>query len=127
MRNAGLLVSYTVVLTATAFTLFQLLDWDMQPSKSYLSLFWLPLVAAQNTTVDLSWHAPKKTWINDLSGVLKGNGTHDFYFNGSKLPAGAKYGTYNWCNMPHVRRDEYPVPSREYKLEYVEVVSNLDD
>jgi hypothetical protein len=79
-------------------------------------------VIAQNSTVDLSWHAPKKSWINDLSQVLNGTGTHGFIFNSSVLPSGVPYGSYNWCNMPHVRAEEYPVASEEYQLEYVEVV-----
>jgi hypothetical protein len=118
------LVSFIIVLIATSFTLFQVLDWAMRP-KTFLSfaLPWVSLAATQNTTVDLKWHAPKKTWINNLDAILKDNGTHDFYFNGSTLPAGTKYGVYNWCNMPHVRRNEYPVPNEEYTLEYVEVVS----
>ncbi|KAF2681311.1 histidine acid phosphatase-like protein [Lentithecium fluviatile CBS 122367] len=94
----------------------------MRPPKTLFSLLWLPLVTGQNTTVDLGWHAPKKTWINDLSGVLNGEGTHGFYFNGSTLPLGTEYGTYNWCNMPHVRPEEYVVPGSEFTLEYVEVI-----
>ena len=31
-------------------------------------------------------------------------------------------GTYNWCNMPHVRRGEYPKVDSSYTLEYVEVI-----
>ncbi|KAF2643498.1 histidine acid phosphatase-like protein [Massarina eburnea CBS 473.64] len=73
-------------------------------------------------TVDLGWHAPNKTWINNLSQVLNESGTHGFFYNGSTLPEGTKYGIYNWCNMPHVRRDEYPIASKEYSLEYVEVI-----
>ncbi|ORY10617.1 histidine acid phosphatase-like protein [Clohesyomyces aquaticus] len=94
----------------------------MLASKYVIPLFWLPLTAAQTTQVDLGWHAPKKTWINDLSQVLNGTGTHGFIFNSSVLPTGTPYGSYNWCNMPHVRAKEYPVASVEYKLEYVEVI-----
>lgn len=82
---------------------------------------WLPSAALQTATIDLQWHAPNKSWINDLDKVMNGTGTNGFVFNGSALPSGAKYGTYNWCNMPHVRRQEYPVPDDVYKLEYVEV------
>ena len=81
-------------------------------------------VIAQNSTIDLSWHVPKKSWINDLSHVINGAGTHGFIFNSSILPAGVPYGSYNWCNMPHVRSEEYLVASEEYKLDYVEVVGN---
>lgn len=126
MRHARLFVSSLLLLAGTAFTLVQLFDWDMQPPKTLSSLIWLPLVASQNSTVDLGWYAPNQTWVNNLSGILRGNGTHDFYFGGSTLPPGTKYGTYNWCNMPHVRREEYPMPREGYTLEYVEVVSTHD-
>jgi hypothetical protein len=81
-------------------------------------------IIAQKSTIDLSWHVPKKSWINDLSHVLNGTGTYGFIFNSSVLPAGVPYGSYNWCNMPHVRSEEYPVASEEYQLEYVEVVGS---
>ncbi|KAF2709532.1 phosphoglycerate mutase-like protein [Pleomassaria siparia CBS 279.74] len=92
-------------------------------SKKVLSLYsLLAPVLAQNLTIDLDWHAPKKSWINDLDMVVNGTGTHGFVFNGSVLPDGVKYGAYNWCNMPHVRPEEYPVADEEYRLEYVEVI-----
>lgn len=74
--------------------------------------------------VDLSWHPPSKTNINDLSNVINGTGVHGFIFNSSITPATSGYGTYNWCNMPHIRSQEYVVPPKEYKLEYVELVSH---
>jgi hypothetical protein len=72
--------------------------------------------------VDLSWHAPNATNINDLSQVIGGSGIYGFIYNSSATPAN-EYGIYNWCNMPHVRATEYNKPSSEYKLQYVEVVS----
>ncbi|KAF9632684.1 hypothetical protein BFW01_g3547 [Lasiodiplodia theobromae] len=69
------------------------------------------------------WHPPNSTWITHLDDVINGTGVHGFIFNGSQLPDGVPYGTYNWCNMPHVRTSEYPrVSSDEYQLEYVEVI-----
>ena len=76
--------------------------------------------AASN--VDLSWHAPNATNINDLSQVIGGSGVYGFIYSSSATPAD-EYGIYNWCNMPHVRATEYNKPSSEYKLQYVEVVS----
>lgn len=73
-------------------------------------------------TVDLGWHAPNATAINNLTQVVDGSGVYGFIYNESYTPAD-EYGTYNWCNMPHVRKEEYKVPSAEYKLQYVEVVS----
>ena len=119
-------VSYTLVLSCTAYTLFHLFDrdLDMYFSRTIVPLLFGSLVTtvvAKNDTVDLSWHAPKKSWINDLGQVLNGTGTNGFVFSGSQLPKGVKYGTYNWCNMPHVRKEEYPRASKEFELVYVEV------
>lgn len=93
------------VLVCIAFTLFFQLPYnvDMTFSRSGLSLFFASIattVVAQNASeVDLGWYAPKKSWVNDLDQVLNGTGTNGFVFNSSQLPAGADYGTYNWCNM----------------------------
>lgn len=95
----------------------------MKPSQSILPLLWMAAASAQNVTIDLQWHAPNKTWINDLTQVLNGSGTNGFIFNNSALPEGIKYGTYNWCNMPHAKPEEYPTASEEYVLGYVEVVN----
>lgn len=78
---------------------------------------------ANNSQIDLSWHAPNATHVNDLKSVINGTGIYGFIFNSSVTPATSGYNTYNWCNMPHVRRQEYVVPPSEFKLEYVEVVS----
>lgn len=76
------------------------------------------------STRDLSWHAPNATYINNLTNVLSANtdGVYGFIYNNS-YPTDSPYGIYNWCNMPHVRKQEYEVPSNEYKLKYVELVS----
>ena len=76
------------------------------------------VVAAE---VDLTWHAPNQTAINNLTSVLGGSGVYGFIYNTSQTPD-ALYGTYNWCNMPHVRPDEYPWPPAQYELQYVELV-----
>ncbi|KAF2787030.1 histidine acid phosphatase-like protein [Melanomma pulvis-pyrius CBS 109.77] len=95
----------------------------MSTSNQIFALFGLLApVLAHNSTVDLSWHAPKKSWINDLSKVWNGTGTHGFVFNSSVLPPGVPYGSYNWCNMPHVRPEEYPLADEKFQLEYVEVI-----
>jgi len=79
-------------------------------------------VASNASGIDLAWYAPNATAVNDLGKVVNGTGVYGFIFNSSVTPATSGYGTYNWCNMPHVRPQEYVVPSREFKLEYVEVV-----
>lgn len=115
------------VLVCTALTLFFRLpqDTDMAYSRSYASLLFASIATtavAQNVTkVDLGWYAPKKSWVNDLDQVLNGTGTNGFVFNSSQLPAGVEYGTYNWCNMPHVRKNEYVKVDDDFELAYVEV------
>jgi hypothetical membrane protein len=121
MHHGRLLLLYAFGLTCTSFALFQLLNPSMLSAKARIILLWIPLATAQNASIDLGWHAPKKSWINDLGQVLNGTGTNGFVFNSSLLPAGIPYGTYNWCNMPHVRSQEYPKASEEHELQYVEV------
>lgn len=75
----------------------------------------------QAANVDLNWHAPNQTNINNLSVVVNGTGSNGVY-NTSTTPATSAYSTYNWCNMPHVRRQEYPVAAQGYELVYVELV-----
>lgn len=123
MNHAATVTLFVLVATCTTFTLLYLFnrEADMPLSMSLASLILPSLVAAQGSTPDLKWYAPKKSWINNLSQVLNGTGTNGFVFNGSNLPAGVQYGTYNWCNMPHVRKEEYKRPSDEFELVYVEV------
>ncbi|KAJ1325282.1 2-phosphoxylose phosphatase [Microdochium nivale] len=88
----------------------------------------LPSVASaqqqqQQQQVDLNWYPPASSQINNLTAALTTeHGVYGFVFNSSQTPAAAGYGTYNWCNMPHARAAEYVVPSKEYKLKYVEVM-----
>ena len=71
---------------------------------------------------DTSWHAPNQTVINSLSSVTNNSGIYDYIFNSSITPSGVPYSTYNWCNMPHVRAQEYKIPDSDYQLQYVEVI-----
>ena len=90
-----------------------------------LSLAALGTVSAQcgsSASVDLTWHPPKSTVVNSLTSVVNGTGIYGYVFNSSTTPAGVPYSTYNWCNMPHVRAQEYPPAPSGYKLEYVELV-----
>lgn len=120
MHNVRLILFSLLAFLCTTFTLSQFIIQGML-NKYVLPLLYASHVTAQNATVDLKWYAPKKSWINDLNRVINGTGTHGFIFNGSDLPAGTPYGTYNWCNMPHVRPQEYPRVSDKYELQYVEV------
>lgn len=74
--------------------------------------------------VDTKWYAPAKNQVNDLDAVPTATGVYGFIYNSSETPDD-KYGVYNGCNMPHVRRTEYVKPSAQYELKYVEVVSAL--
>ncbi|OIW25799.1 histidine acid phosphatase [Coniochaeta ligniaria NRRL 30616] len=71
--------------------------------------------------VDLTWHAPAQSLINNLTNVVSTTGVYGFIYNTSATPA-SDYGVYNWCNMPHVREDIYPVAPPDYDLAYVELI-----
>lgn len=81
-----------------------------------------PKSRSQMVSVDLGWYPPTASWQTNLTSVVNGTGVHGFIFNSSALPGGVQYGTYDWCNMPHVRKSEYPVPGSEFELDYVELV-----
>lgn len=65
-------------------------------------------------------YPPKSSEINNLDAALNGTGAPGIY-NSANTPDEI-YGTYNWCNMPHVRQREYEAPAGEYVLKYVEVI-----
>ncbi|KAJ5064112.1 histidine phosphatase superfamily [Bipolaris maydis] len=90
-------------------------------SRNYITLILASIATSVSATeVDLGWYPPKKSWINNLDQILNGTGTNGFIFNSSQLPAGVGYGTYNWCNMPHVRKEEYVKADDKFELAYVE-------
>lgn len=80
-----------------------------------------PSSDATEHSVAAEWHAPADWSVNNLTTVLEAGGVFGFIFNSSHTPD-SKYGTYNYCNMPHVRAKEYVKPSDEYELKYVELV-----
>lgn len=93
--------------------------FTLPPPASDMSL------ANASIAVDLGWYAPSSTDINNLTNVISSttSGVYGFVYNSSQTPDD-KYGSYNWCNMPHVRAKEYVVPSEEYELVYVELVKS---
>lgn len=114
----------TVCLILLVFWTAQLGISDVMRFSQTPSLL-LPALGAQmvmSQTVDLSWHAPKSTNINNLSTAINGTGIYGFIFNSSTLPPGTPYGTYDWCNMPHVRPKEYKKANSSFQLQYVELV-----
>lgn len=126
MHNAVLCILSALVLTCTAFTLTHLLTANIDmASGNYIPLMLATIatsISAQNVSkADLGWYPPKKSWINNLDQVLNSTGTNGFVFNSSQLPDGVEYGTYNWCNMPHARKEEYAKADDDFELVYVEV------
>lgn len=79
--------------------------------------------STSSDAVDVTWHRPAQTEINSLESVINGSGIYGFIFDSSTTPDSVPYSTYNWCNMPRVRAQEYKVPDPDYQLQYVEVVS----
>lgn len=77
-----------------------------------------------NSSIDSLWYPPRDTPIGNLGAVIDDDGVYGFIFNDSSAPAGNDYyGGYNYCNMPHVKKQIYVKAPDEYTLEYVEVVS----
>ncbi|TVY15442.1 hypothetical protein LARI1_G006525 [Lachnellula arida] len=108
--------------------LYRIIEQGLSAMRSNPRTSFIAAVAASLTRhgeaasiVDLSWHAPNATGINNLTAVIEGEGVYGFIYNSSNTPAN-QYGVYNWCNMPHVRATEYKKPGSEYKLQYVEVI-----
>ncbi|KAI8937712.1 hypothetical protein NX059_005413 [Plenodomus lindquistii] len=128
MHHVAFVAVSLFVLLGTVYTLICRLgvNLDVLSIKMSAPLMLASLISAvsakNSTAIDLSWHAPKKSWINDLNQVINGTGTNGFIFNSSQLPSEVPYGTYNWCNMPHVRKQEYKKVSEEYELVYVEFI-----
>ena len=114
----------TVLLLAGTLTITTLLAAMYRTKHSVLLLASAPLLAPAAGMIDVGWHAPSKSQVNDLDSALDSKGVYGFIFNSSETPDEV-YGTYNYCNMPHARKTEYVRPSSEYELQYVELVSSL--
>ncbi|KAI8801312.1 histidine phosphatase superfamily, partial [Cladochytrium replicatum] len=78
-------------------------------------------IAVIEASVDVSWHRPSYTDVNNLAAVLSGANSSTRIFDSSTTPDNL-YGIYNYCNMPHVRAREYPVANSTFELKYVEVI-----
>ncbi|KAF9465582.1 histidine phosphatase [Collybia nuda] len=65
-------------------------------------------------------YPPASSTINNFTFSLDGSGSPGI-FSSSATPD-KLYGEYNWCNMPHVRDREYKTPSKDFVLQYVEVI-----
>lgn len=122
MANTSLLLYFFSLVVAIT-----LLANTMRP---YVPVALLPVISwahsaatCSSPSVDLSWYPSPSTDVNSLSSLENSSGIYGFVFNSSTDLARVPYGTYNWCNMPHVRTQEYMEAPSGYKLEYVEVVS----
>lgn len=82
------------------------------------------LTAPVASAAGVQWYAPASSNINNLDKVINGSGVYGFIYNSSTTPDN-RYGTYNWCNMPHVRKKEYVKVNSDYELQYVELVSDI--
>lgn len=115
--------SFVALFLATCLCLLILAEMRVSSFSLFLASGFSPVSSQCNSSVpSLSWYPPKNNSVNSLSSVINSTGVYGFIYNSSTDPAGVEYGTYNWCNMPHVRAQEYPRVSDEYQLEYVEVV-----
>ncbi|KAH7127872.1 histidine phosphatase superfamily [Dactylonectria estremocensis] len=110
-----------VVSAAALFALSQYYRMISAPQSSLLTVLSATTAVLGAATVDLNWYPPSDSKINSLTSALESDGVYGFIFNSSKT-ANKEYGTYNWCNMPHARKREYVKASRDYELEYVEVI-----
>ncbi|PHH61574.1 hypothetical protein CDD81_8155 [Ophiocordyceps australis] len=88
-------------------------------SLALAALAWLLLLPSSVRGVE--WQPPLQSRLNNLTWALHGSGVNGFIYNSSYTPPD-RYGAYNWCNMPHVRRAEYPQPGPEWELRYVELM-----
>ena len=123
----------------TLFTFFQLRSSWVRTGTNQMFRAALLLYGSLTLASGKAIHyPPAATNINNLTFALHGTGPPGIY-NSSVTPDSI-YGTYNWCNMPHVRPREYQcvhsvlpgifnpiqlikrVPSKSYTLQYVEVI-----
>ena len=82
-----------------------------------------PNVQQNRPSFNGSWYPPKRTQIDDLEAVINGTDVFGFIFSDAFTPpSNAVDEIRNWCNMPHVNQETYPLPPAGYTLEYVEVV-----
>ncbi|GAM84908.1 hypothetical protein ANO11243_029100 [Dothideomycetidae sp. 11243] len=63
------------------------------------------------------WYAPTASDIDNLSTIMNATGVFGMTFTSSSV----QYSD-NWCNMPHVRADKYPLVDPSYQLRFVEVI-----
>lgn len=81
--------------------------------------FLLLFISSVNALVQIPENFPPHSPPSILTNFTEISSLNPGLFNSSNSLV---YGCYNYCNMPHVRPHEYSIPSRDYTLEYVEVI-----
>ena len=111
-----------VLLLVTAVVLSISMLYAMLRPPLALSLATMGFSTTATAAADTSWYPPRNWSVNSLSSAINDTGTYGFIFNSSSTPSSVPYPTYNWCNMPHVRRQEYVRAPEGYTLRYVELI-----
>ena len=70
-----------------------------------VAFFLVTILVTTSVSAQVVHYPPTSTNLNNLTFVLNGSGAPGI-FNSSVTPE-KDYGIYNWCNMPHVRAQEY--------------------
>lgn len=128
MSHVFSLVGSLLLLTSWA-AIYLFHSAGLLPSHGFLKLdsTRYPPSVPLDSPIDGLWYPPSYTLVDDLDSVINGSGVYGFVFNNSYAPAGNNYyGGYNYCNMPHVNRQDYVEAPEDYTLEYVEVVCPLN-
>lgn len=73
--------------------------------------------------VDISWYPPARSQVNNLTSALHASGVYGITYGSSANPNGTP-GAYDWCNMPHVRPQDYVPADDAFELHYVELVGH---
>ena len=126
------LITYVVLISIT-FAMFSKI--------LHLTMPMLPLAASKlspsqavlaTQDASSSWHPPANTEINDHARAVDGTGSKAKKIvpwtgaGASEQPQGWQYGEYNYCNMPHVRAEEYVKKGEEFELVFVEVIQRRE-
>jgi hypothetical protein len=126
------LITYIVLICIT----FAMFSKILQFTVPMLPLAASKLASSQAVlaTQDASsgWHPPAGTDINDHARAMDGTGPMAKKVvpwtgaGASEQPQGWQYGEYNYCNMAHVRAEEYVKKGEEFELVFVEVIQRRE-
>jgi len=126
------LITYVVLISISFAMLSKILQFTMPM---------LPLATPKNFNAQAvlasqasnsAWRSPLDTDINDHARAMDGTGPKAKRVvpwtdaGASKLPPGWEYGDYNYCNMPHVRANEYVKKGDDFELVFVEAIQRRE-